>query len=192
MGIVDQRELKSAVMVMVRIVEDLIAAIEKADRVKFWAEDRIPLVDQFLDESLSDLRRTVAAKVAAAKRQIALLTRDLPADAARIVLASLSGREARTLIDRELPHQCPVCSQMGWLVCSVERSDVETDYDESGMFYIVHQTAYPHVFECPVCNLTLEDRELDEFEFPREITLEPDTEPYKAFRESDEDLYRHP
>ena len=80
---------------------------------------------------------------------------------------------------------------MGWLICGVEEGPIEVDVDEDGLPDQAWQarSAYPYMFECPVCGLSLEDDELRQLDFPQEIELEPIENPYEDW-EPDEDEFR--
>jgi hypothetical protein len=125
-----------------------------------------------LDEAQTELRRMVAAKLVAAERRLSELTTHLDDASKAVVLASLSGRPMSST-DHEEPQECPVCRQQDWLLCGVIPGDPELDMQPDGTVYRwITKTAYPFGFECPVCDLDLEDEELTDFDFPDEIELE--------------------
>lgn len=190
MALVDRRELHNATVSMAKIVDSLLAVLE-LNRNDFWGEAAIGVVTELFDEAKTETSRVVAGKRAVATRYLASLVSGLDASARAVVLASLSGRHISST-DHEEPQECPVCHQQGWLLCGVDRGPVEYDYDEDGPPSAwVERTAYPFGFECAVCRLELEGDELQELDFPAEIELEPDTEPFETYDyEPDEDMYR--
>lgn len=192
LGIVDATELRSAVKIMSRAVDDMVRFYGEADRSAFWGEAVLRLVDQLLDEAASEVKRGVAAKVAAAGAELARRTLGLPPETAELLLRALSGSAPRTSAEHAEAAECPVCHRQGWLLCGVDRGPVEWDVDDEGMPHgaWVDLTAWPEAFECPVCGLDLDSGELVEFDFPTEISLESDDDPHEVQWEPDEDTFR--
>lgn len=181
LALVEDRPLKRAVMTCCRVVDALLPPLG-LDREKFWSRNLSPVVDEMLNEALTDRRSVVAAKLAAARRRLARLIGGLDDAARTVVLASLSGRQLSST-EHEEPHVCPVCQQGGWLLCGTERGAPEVETDTQGATYpFVPITAYPFGFECAVCGLDLEGEELWEFDFPAEVALEPDYDPFEIRR----------
>lgn len=188
MALVRSDSLRAAVVQMCRIVESLLLALD-VDRRSFWGIHEIPAVDALLDEAKTEIARAVAVKKAAAASRIGRMLADLSELAREAVLAALSGRKMSST-EHEEPQECPVCEQQGWLLCSMELGWVRKEIDEDGhvIAILVDRTAYPFAFECPVCELDVEEDELLEFNFPRQIELEP--EDAIDVYEPDEDMYR--
>lgn len=193
LGIVDATELRSAVKIMSRAVDDMVRSYGEADRSVFWGEAVLRLVDQLLDEAASEVKQEVAAKVAAAGAQLARRTVGLAPESAELLLRALSGSAPRTSAEHVEAAECPVCHRQGWLLCGVDRGPVEWDFDDEGLPHgaWVDLTASPEAFECPVCGLDLDFGELVEFDFPMEIGLDSDDDPYEVYDwEPDEDRDR--
>ncbi|MDG4818275.1 hypothetical protein O7628_22590 [Micromonospora sp. WMMD956] len=189
MGMVLPDELRAAVAVMCRLVEGLLAAL-LLERDKYWGDHAIGVVDEILDVAKSEVRRIVAAKIAVAERRFAGLVSGLDAAGRAVVLSALSRRDPYTTADHNEPYQCPACKQQGWLVCHVDEGQPEIGYDDDGTQYsFAPRTAYPFFFECPVCELELEEEELAELDYPMEIELDPNSDPYSNY-EPDEDWVR--
>ncbi|MFF0174776.1 hypothetical protein [Micromonospora profundi] len=189
MGIVLPDELRAAVAVMCRLVDGLLAALS-LKRNEYWGSHALKVVDEILDIAKSEVRRIVAAKVSAAERRFAGLVSGLDAAGRAVVLAALSRRSPYTIADHNEPQECPACEQQGWLICHVDEGQPEVEYDDDGNQYsFAPRTAYPSAFECPVCELELEEEELAEFDYPMEIELEPNRDPYLNY-EPDEDWFR--
>lgn len=187
MALVDHKDLRRAVVAMVRIVEDLLKAME-VDRQEFWGSSVLPAVDQAVDAATSEANRIIAAKLAAARLRIDSLTSALDDVGKSAVLAALSGRSVWSG-DYEEPQECPVCQQQAILICNVERGELEFEDEESGQGPYVELTAYPFEFICATCGLELDGLELSSFDFPDEIQLSRDDEPWEVDM-PDEDLYR--
>jgi len=193
LAIVDATELRSAVKIMCRTVDDMVRSYGPGDRNTFWGETALPLVSQLLDEAASEVKQEVAAKVAAAGARLARMISGLAPEMAEALLRLQSGAAPRTSAEHVESAECPVCHQQGWLLCSVDRGAVEWEVDEDGVpsRARVDLTAWPEAFECPVCKLDLEFLELAEFDFPMEISLEGDSDPFEVYEwEPDEDEFR--
>ncbi|MEU0150325.1 hypothetical protein [Micromonospora fulviviridis] len=189
MGLVLPEELRAAIAVMCRLVDGLLPALS-LERDEYWGSHAIGVVDEILDQAKSEVRRTVAAKIAAAERRFATLVSGLDAAGRTVVLAALSRRDPNTFADHNEPKECPACEQQGWLVCHVDESQPEVAYGGGGTPHtFATRLAYPFIFECLVCELELEDEELLEVDFPMEIELEPNHDPYADY-EPDEDWFR--
>lgn len=189
MGLVDVSYLRVAIREMCEVVDALLRPLG-LERDPFWGE-ALGMAGILLDEALSDRQRVTDTKVAAARRRFEELTRHLPADAAAVVVAALSTRRPYVSLGTEQHDElvdCPACGQKGWLACVVDRGPLQTDTTGRDIYQYVERTAYPASFDCPVCNLSLEDeRELSGFSFP-DVELEPDFEPYEALLwESDDE-----
>ncbi|NKZ72005.1 hypothetical protein GTA09_21525 [Rhodococcus hoagii] len=177
LGLVDFDELTSAIKIMVRVIEDLIAVMA-IPRDKFWRKHTIGVVDGLLDEAAKEITVAVNAKVARARLRLETLTQNLPQPAAQALLEALAGKMPRAFSDHEERQTCPVCNHSGWLICGVERGPVEwEEQDDGSRIFYVERTAFPIWFDCKVCDLELEGEELYEFDFPREIELEVDDDP---------------
>jgi hypothetical protein len=176
MALVDVVQLRQGVVQMATLVEALLIELE-LDHDLFWG-DAADSVTVVIDEAKSELDLRVHAKRVAAQQRLAQLMIGFAPDTANPVLAVLSGRAVEEGEHNEA-QTCPVCGQQGWLICSVERGPVEYDYDEDGdqNHVWVSRTGYPYAFECPVCQLKLQDVELSEFDFPSEIVLDDDEDP---------------
>jgi len=163
------------------------------DRKAFWGDTALPLADQLLDEAASEVKQEVAAKVAAAGARLALMISGFSPESAEVLLRLKSGSSPRTSAEHTEPAVCPVCRQQGWLLCSIDRGAVEWEVDEDGLpsGAMVDVTAWPEAFECPVCRPYLDFPELAEFDFPMEISLEGDSDPFEVYEwEPDEDEFR--
>jgi len=186
MGLVDGTHLRSAVVQYCRLAAVMLDALE-LDAEPFWGTDLATTAAALVEQARTETAQIVQAKLAAARVRVATRTAGLDGMARAAVLAALSGVQLSS-VDHDVPATCPACEQSGWLLCVVERSPVEFDSDGP----IVHLSAVPVEFECPVCDLRLEAEELEEIpSFPEFIQLDPDTSPYEADGlEPDEDWVR--
>jgi hypothetical protein len=167
-ALVHRDELRIATGDSIRIVDQLASEIG-ADRESFW-KGNLELVDKMIGEHQAMVAHIVAAKIQAAKEQIANITTALLPELASVVLAKRSRRLSSS--DHEEPVTCPVCRQEAWLICGVEKSEPQPDESDEELSNVT-STAWPFAFECSVCGLNLEESELQEFDFPDEIELEP-------------------
>jgi len=168
-ALVHRDELSIATADSIRIVDQLASEIG-ADRGSFW-KGNLGLVDKLIGEHQAIVAHIVAAKIQAAKEQVTSITTALSPGLASVVLAKRSRRLSSS--DHEEPVFCPVCRQEAWLICGVDKSEPQPD-DSDDECSVVTSTAWPFSFECSVCGLNLEESELQEFDFPEEIELEPE------------------
>lgn len=169
LALVNRQELRAAVADSIRIVDQLVVGIG-AERDSFW-KSHVELVDKLIVEQQAQVAHIIAAKVQAAREQLARITAALTPEVAAAVLAQRS--RCLSSSDHEEPVDCPVCGQEAWLICGVEEDEPQCDAPEEGWWF-VHSTAWPFAFECSVCGLSLDDSELGEFEFPEYVDLEPE------------------
>lgn len=176
MALVSHKELFVAVVLMCRIIEGIIPVLQ-LDRESFWGEHALSTVKELLDRDSDERRQIVTAKMVAARHRVSSLLANLDEAGRVVVLNALSGRKG-SLSDYEEPQSCPVCTQQGWLLCAVELGTHEAVVSKGGsVCSTAEAVAYPVYFECPVCELQLEEDELLEVEeFPKEIKLEFDLE----------------
>lgn len=183
-AIVDNDGLRAAVIQMTRMTECLLGELG-LDRKQFWGERALPVADSLLDEAARELEQVIASKLAAARSRLDALTGDLPEGTAAIILASLSRAPMTDDFYHEQDQECPVCHQQGILLCDVGDAPFEPAEDHGyNIGTLTLREAWPVEFFCRVCRLELHADELDEFDFPREIPLEPEE------GEWDEDTWR--
>lgn len=191
LGLADHDELRDACVIMTRLTSELLAQMS-ADPPTFWG-DAGGVAQTLLDEAATERQRSVEFKKAAAKDFYLRLTSGLDGPTMSAVVASLVERGKPEDVDDDIlitEQECPVCDNRAWLTCDIVRGDVQheqVDWHDYDVW--VDRTALPLLFQCGVCGLELEDDELLETDFRREIELEPDTDPAEAW-EPDEDLWR--
>ncbi len=185
-GLVDRDELHGAVGGMCSTV-DVFLNLMGSDRGPFWG-DYLGVADTLIEADRAAVEQIVAAKFASAHARLARLTDALPADYTALVLATMAQKPL--IADHEEERPCPACGQRAWLACDVEEGDVEFDHDEDSVSAWVSRTAYPLWFECSVCGLTLDERELQHLGLGVPIELDDrDLDPAEYY-EPDEDMYR--
>lgn len=185
LGVVSEKSLIPAVRSMTRLVKSLLSPLD-IDPQEFWGDVR-RLSDQLVKEALDEVRVVVSAKRTAALMRFQRLTRGLDSAAREAVLSTLSGREVASEREHNEMEPCPVCEQYGWLGCDVYYGATETEFEPDGNYAgtWTDRIAVPVVFECPVCRFKIENQELEQFGFKRQIELDP-IEGYYADWEPDE------
>ena len=170
MGMVDSAELRLGLIQMTRVIEVVLPLLD-LDSDLFWGENLVKTVATLMDEAVAEIAKVVESKKARAHDRLDQLVKGFDPQAVAALMATLSGRFTEPS-DYNQAQICPVCNQSGWLLCNVERGEPHIQADEDGGY--VTQTAFPYEFECPVCDLRLQDRELLQFAFPAEIRLDDD------------------
>jgi hypothetical protein len=170
LALVDRDELRLAAAAMSRVVDGVLEGMG-ANRESFWGSHCQVVVEFVAQEQLA-VASVVAAKRVAAEQRLALITQSLSPELAATVLAQRA--ECLSWSDHEEPVECPVCKQEAWLICGVEKGEPELMGPDDDSDWMVPVSAWPFAFECAVCGLILDDRELRQFEFPHFIDLEPE------------------
>jgi hypothetical protein len=173
MALVDAEELRQAIVQMARLIGALLPLLE-LDPDPFWGRRAAAVVKSLLDEAQSEISRLVQVKRATAEARIDRLTAAVGGP--NQIEPFLELLEAVTPPNSEHVEEqwCPICEHRGWLGCYVKTGPIEVDYDREGHpeGAWVPRFAYPSTFTCPVCQFEIEEEELEEFDFPREIELE--------------------
>lgn len=114
------------------------------------------LVATHLDESLADINRSVAEKIAHSKSEYQRKFGMLSAEHRNSIVKSIENNYDLTKYENTLEH-CPGCNNLGVLRGSYD-IDWEVDYDRdgtiSGGYPVV--TLTPFIFECGICELDLD------------------------------------
>lgn len=171
LALVNRDELRAAVATMARVVDEVLVGME-ADRESFWGP-QLSVADGLVAEGRAEIASLVAAKVSAARQRLEAITAQLSPEVAAAVLAQRAW--CRLSSDHEEPVECPVCKREAWLICGVEKGEPELMGADDDSDWMVPVSAWPFAFECAVCGLSLDDRELGQFHFPDSIELEPET-----------------
>jgi hypothetical protein len=149
--------------IMVRLLDPLLGAVGY-NRSIFWG-NRLSTVNTLQDENIDELQAILQMKYDAARNHLARIFSGLePAEQA--TAKAILARGAHSSSDYDSPYRCPVCEAQGWLICSREY-----DVTEEGDVVFNEPIAYPFSFECKVCDLELEDSELNAAGMPSQIDL---------------------
>src|SRR5258708_26827046 len=166
-------DVRKAMRIMVSLIDPLLTAAGY-DRTMFWS-NRILTVDTLRDETMDEMQATLRMKYEAARQHLESLLAGLDS-AARETLKAIIAKGSHPSSDHEEPYSCPVCGSQGWLICSREHDLVEDESDPDYAAIIFNEpVAYPVSFRCNVCELDLEDAELEAAGMPSQIDL-PDSE----------------
>lgn len=185
-GMYDPDQTKVAVRNMASLASEVLGIINVSPQ-SFWGDDHWSFVSVMLKEHADELKAEYTAKVFAAKQlyRTRFETLNTPESAALLkVLEGLAKPEpehGQQIID----WLCPACENDGWLTCDIERGPIVRemstphDWDET-----VAVTATPLAFDCPACNLSLEDEELDLAEdVPSSIELDDESPTQEDYEE---------
>lgn len=201
-ALTDGKELGDAVSRMVRVADTLLPLVPQHTEANYWGP-RLEVAVEMRDMRSTAVLQRVAAKLAEARARFRTRVTELalePAAEAALILA-LEASPVPLLIEdsAEDRAECPSCSRQGHLSYRKVRSDdiqTEIEYDRDGapevMLYWQPVLGTPTLFQCPVCELQLEDEELQGFDhLTDEIDL--DDEPADQadyWGEPDEDYFR--
>lgn len=171
MALLDKDELAQAIKSMVRLCDRMVALSHWTPE-GFWGRTLVAAAIAVADEEASEVKARVAAKTAAATMRWEELQRDIPVAIRSTYLRALRTGGPNTTIEHEQRQDCPICGESGWVSCAIQEDVRELDMPEGSLTEVVARTAWPQIFECHVCGLRIEDRELSEFEdLPQWIDL---------------------
>lgn len=190
MAMTNSATLKEAAVRLVQIVSKIHGLLNRAE-ADYWGVSLAPVIQAMQDEHVTALARTVEAKFARARQLLAELTRDLSPGDAEAVLVAREARSVRWAGDEEEEHECPVCNRSGWFVVATEKGEPYEYYYSDDISWHVEVFRWPTMFQCPVCDLVLEDDELAAAGLPTELdSRDEETEDPYADWEPDEDYLR--
>jgi hypothetical protein len=159
-------DIRKAIRIMVRLVEPLLDAVDY-NRARFWG-NRLSTVDMLQDENIDELQAILQMKYDAARDFLEASFSGLePVEQATV--KAIMAKSSHSSSDYDKPYLCPVCGAQGWLICSREYGVIDDE------IVFNEPIAYPFHFECRVCNLDLEDAEIEAAGMPNRIDL-PDSE----------------
>lgn len=151
-----------------------------------WTE----LAESLIQKHAHAVEARVASKIAAARARYTSFLAVFPDKAVREM--AVKTREHALVFqfgDRQLEHPCPACENTAWLGGTEEiRWETEWDVEGStGPAYVVGEypvvTFYPHVLQCGVCQLELEDEELQQADVETSWDLEISADEYRELQE---------
>jgi len=164
-----------AAKIMVRLIEPILIALE-IDPATFW-KGYHSTATALLDESADELRTAVDAKLVTARQRLQARLAGFHG-AQREAMLEVLRRRSTGSVDYDDTRECPACGEEGVLTCSVEdEGEPEVEYERLGEEEYTYtawiaRVAYPVGFECPVCGLDLEYRELEPFDMEEGIEIE--------------------
>lgn len=183
LGVASTQANKDAFTKMVLLTDRLFTHLgaDVSARVQYWGgEVAEQFVRAIVDEAINEVRVRYEQLVNQAKRDYQVLTQSLIGAGRADVIKQFA--EVPPTIDPDgeeaVPHLCPACGNMGWVVYEVYRSVPTVEYAESGFqpsAAYVEREGSADRFECGVCRLKLDRRDyLVEAGAPLDIELEPD------------------
>lgn len=128
---------------MARFVEQALTALDE-DPVRFWTEKIANLVRSLLDERSDQIARVVHELIAQAAQRYETTLGRLDAASRTAVVAVLEAKAE----DDVRPHRCPACGHHG-------RALIGSELGEEGWRWL-----WIRGFECPVCELELNEEML--------------------------------
>lgn len=188
MAMTDRASLKDAAVRLVQVVSKIHGVLNR-DVADYWGRPLAPVIQTMQDEHATALARTIEAKFARARQFLTELTRDLTPGDAEAVLIAREARAVRWAGEEEEEHECPVCQRNGRLEVASERGDPYQVYYSDDISWAIEIFRWPTMFQCPVCDLLLEDEELGAAGLPLELESRHEAvdDPYW---EPDEDFIR--
>jgi hypothetical protein len=168
MAIVEADQLRHAVIEMTKIVDGMLPLMGLV-RERFWGPGVLSAADALVNQANDEVRQRFEAKMAAARREVHRLTSALTPAKARRLLATLAQRPIPGVgpDDYEERRPCPACGQDATVQCYVI-SAMDLGSDAPG------RIAYPALFRCAACKLTLNNEELALIGIPDTIDLDQD------------------
>lgn len=159
-------DVDKAIRIMVRLIDMLLDAVGRKRRM-FWG-NKIPIVNLLQNENLTEQQAILETKYETARNF--LKTRFWGLDqAGEATVRAILAKGSHTSGDYDQPYLCPVCGSQGWLIC--ERHH---EFNEDDVATYRDPYAYPFLFKCNVCELSLEYNELERAGMPGYIEL-PDS-----------------
>lgn len=164
------------------------------DPKSFWGEDHWPTVEQLIVAKVDRDWARYIAKIAAAKGRFAELSERLgPSTLAALRAVS----KPRTSIsfgigaNESIDYVCPACGSTGQIIYLLE-DEGPVQFEPDGAHWI-EQSAVPMFFECPICELELDDDEVSRIPGAEDYVpdgREVDNEELDRL-DYEYDLYRH-
>lgn len=186
-GYVHPDRVSEAMQAMVVVVQACLKLLND-DPETFWNEENVPLMEHLEAEEIERSRFELELQKAEAHRRYAQRLRDIPTAQIEQVRAVLAAGALRIISPPEVVvHTCPVCESSGALV----RYITDSDTDFTGSQYpddhpAGERFAYPDLFDCSVCGLSLTDSEMeldDHFDDVLEEEVEPSEEFWRALHD---------
>lgn len=179
LAIADADELTKAIELHATLTQGIFDHLN-IDPKSFWGEGNWAAVEQLIEDKHNKDQARYTAKLSAAKQRFEALSETLGATVFEAFRAARTPRVSigfSTGTDEAVDFDCPACGSVGQITYHVQ--DEGSIHYEPGGGAWMDQWADPVYFECPVCNLELEQDEVSRI---------PDAEDYiPDARELEED-----
>lgn len=181
LGYVDPEHTSEGMQAMVVVVQACLKLIDE-DPEDFWDDENATLLEYLEAEETERTQLDLELRKAEAHRRYDQRIADIPAAQVEQVRAVLAAPVLRVISPPEVVvHPCPVCYSAGALF----RYVTDSDTDFTGSQYPDNHPrgerfAYPDLFECSVCGLSLTDSEM-ELDGHFDDVLEEEVEPSEGF-----------
>lgn len=202
---VDSADLAEAVVKLAHTVGLLHGLLPTFVEDDYWGPTHLPVVTGLRDARADKVRLELDSKLLAATEFFASLFPSMSETDRETVLITMEARKPTLSVygrngnvwDR---HPCPACARSGYLHYALEhQEDFEEvpEYDSYGyvedVYVMVSVEWIPLAFECPVCNLELDEDEvalvdgIDTFIAADKVTLDrEEMRAYYGYDEADE------
>lgn len=157
---VDTDELTKAVELHSTLTKELFGHLN-IDPKSFWGDENWGAVEQLIEDKHNKDEARYTAKLSAAKQRFEALSQTLGPS---VLEAFRATRKPRVSLgfsigtDESVAFDCPACGSVGQLIYHVQ--DEGSIHYEPGGGAWMDQWADPTFFECPICELELEQDEV--------------------------------
>jgi hypothetical protein len=183
-ALVTPATLEKAVVTLAKVVGALHSVLPHRNEATFWGVHFADTVKELRDTESTASRQRLQSRIDHAVSELSVIVAGLDEQSKERTLAVLEMRPtllAQKYDTRE--HECPACHRKGVIGYVRDRLDdpptFEVDIDREGNpeaeWAVFLVQGLPLGFECPVCGLTLDAWDLDDFpEMGAVIELDPD------------------
>lgn len=188
---VDMDELTQAVELHATLAKGLFDHLN-IDPKSFWGEENWATVEQLIEDKYNKDWTRYTAKLTAAKHRFEALSETL---GPKVLAALRATKTTRTMIgfssgtDESVAFDCPACGSVGQIIYHIQ-DEGSIHYEDGGAW--MDQFAEPVYFECPICELELEQDEV--YRIPGAEDYIPDSREMENEElhqlEHDEDMWR--
>ncbi|MGN7970207.1 hypothetical protein [Microbacterium sp. 22296] len=171
-AMVDSADLAEAVVKLAHTVGLLHGLLPGFVEDDYWGPTHLPVVTGLRDARADKVKLELDAKLLAATEYSASLFPAMSEADRETVLITMEARKpTRTVSGRDGDvwerHPCPACNRSGYLHYALEHQDdheeipeYDSDGHVEGVYVEVSVEWIPLAFECPVCNLDLDEDEV--------------------------------
>lgn len=166
-------DVRQVIRSMVRVADYLLEAVD-CDREWFWG-NKLNIVDALRDENISEQLAILSVKFEAARRYLERSLRNLTPAEQEMYKTIATARNQFHGVDYAQPYTCPVCGSQGALLCHREYEFIDAEAIEDSYRIFTEAVAYPFEFSCGVCDLSLDQGDMEAAGMPAEVEL-PESE----------------